>query len=315
MKRPMGFFGGGESLNMNPSFFERLESGRPKIRRTRPKLIPERDEGPTCKKKICHAREIKVKVYIEDRLWEAFGRRVGKKNIKGKLQKQVNAMVGEANKKHLIRLNNGGYKIVTDGAVTKLSESDVKLGTTFIDRTDNYQRKHFNRRTENEMLPWALVFQQAVQKMPTSKKLTYNSRVLFYFDELNKKEAIAEEYCICEQNKDYNHGCIAVIGINNYILTDWSGMFSLLAHEFGHMLGMEPHDDDYYTNSHKLIMWTHTHPEADIWSPEARKRIGNTNHSCLDKNKNRTKKILKPQKKTRKPRWILVNGRWRWNKN
>merc|ERR1711942_234471 len=120
------------------SLFERGESqGRS------PRLIPARDQGPTCNKAVCSLREINVKIYIEDRLWEAFDKIVGRENIKGNLEKQVGAMIAKANRKHLRRLDNGGYKI------------------------DNDRTKPFNPRRENQLLNWALAFQQTVYKMPT----------------------------------------------------------------------------------------------------------------------------------------------------
>ena len=58
---------------------------------------------------------------------------------------------------------------------------------------------------------------------------------------------------------------------------------NIFAHELGHALGMETHDNEFYTHDpgHKLIMWSDVGPEANIWSPEAKRRIDEHDTSCL----------------------------------
>ena len=58
---------------------------------------------------------------------------------------------------------------------------------------------------------------------------------------------------------------------------------SLFAHELGHSLGMEVHDNEFYTHDpgHKLIMWSDVGDHAYIWSPEAKRKINQHDTSCL----------------------------------
>ena len=92
------------------------------------------------------------------------------------------------------------------------------------------------------------------------------------------KMAASEEDCICNFK---TFACIAVFPVKN--LNFWGLESNAFAHEFGHMLGMDTHDDDFYHPSadNKLLMWTRVYPKANIWSPKAREAIRNHDHSCL----------------------------------
>merc|ERR1712106_649957 len=56
------------------------------------------------------------------------------------------------------------------------------------------------------------------------------------------------------------------------------------AHEIGHALGMDLHDDQFYSSNpgDRLLMWSSVGRGATVWSPEARRRIRNQDNSCLD---------------------------------
>ena len=57
---------------------------------------------------------------------------------------------------------------------------------------------------------------------------------------------------------------------------------SIFAHELGHSLGADPHDNEFYTHNpgDRLLMWNSVGPHANIWSPEAKRRI-NQHATCL----------------------------------
>ena len=90
---------------------------------------------------------------------------------------------------------------------------------------------------------------------------------------------LAEEKCTCNST---TFGCIIVIGVDH--LGNWSYDYTLLAHEFGHNLGVEDHDNEYYEKlkESKLIMWQELKATEYIWSPEARKSIMEHDNSCLE---------------------------------
>ena len=52
---------------------------------------------------------------------------------------------------------------------------------------------------------------------------------------------LAEENCVCQEQ---GYGCVIVLAIQQY--NDWSSDAKLYAHEFGHVLGVELHDDHFY---------------------------------------------------------------------
>ena len=103
---------------------------------------------------------------------------------------------------------------------------------------------------------------------------------------LNKDDldAVAEEKCVCKRS---GFGCIIVFPIKD--LRNWSKEHVILAHEIGHTLGSDPHDDDYYYTSQNhhgknLIMWSNVFvKDAFIWSPHARKKIKQNKNTCLKK--------------------------------
>ena len=58
---------------------------------------------------------------------------------------------------------------------------------------------------------------------------------------------------------------------------------NLFAHEIAHTLGMDLHDDDFYTENpgDRLLMWSDVGQHSNIWSPEAKRRINQHDTSCL----------------------------------
>jgi len=82
--------------------------------------------------------------------------------------------------------------------------------------------------------------------------------------------AATEENCIC--NPDWQYACIGVFSVDQWF---WR-KGSLFAHEIGHALGREIHDDEIYEDpDHMLIMNSIVGTDANIWSPEAKKSITN----------------------------------------
>ena len=85
-----------------------------------------------------------MKVYIDDQLWQSYSSwRTRQNSSTPSLSERVSRVFAAINK-HLARLDNGGYRIVTDGRVNKVSSSDVRLEDTFVDRNDGNRTKKFN---------------------------------------------------------------------------------------------------------------------------------------------------------------------------
>ena len=210
---------------------------------------------------------------------------------------------------HLARLDNGGFEVVVAGTATKISRSDVRLANTFVDRNDRNRTKNFSPK---DIVAQTFAFQEAVHKLPRGLKQEVNLRILFMREGPHPSLGTAEEMCICDQHPVFNYGCVAIFAIRH--LDQWTFHTSIFAHEIGHTLGAEEHDDEHYQNNddERLLMWSkvllydilsiffglshnalmyiyiqisgapQVGRNATIWSPEARTAIASTNHSCLN---------------------------------
>ena len=211
---------------------------------------------------------------------------------------------------HLARLDNGGFEVVIAGPVNKMSQSDVRLGDTYVDRVDKNKTKKFS---VQDVVAQTFAFQEAVFKLPAPSKHEVNLRILFMKETRPYTlQGTAEEMCICDQHPVFNFGCVAIFAIRH--LDQWTFHTSIFAHEIGHTLGAEEHDDEHYQNNadERLLMWSkvllydilsiffglshnalmyiyiqisgapQVGRNATIWSPEARTAIASSNHSCLN---------------------------------
>merc|ERR1711936_410697 len=185
----------------------------------------------------------------------------------------------------LKNLDNGGYKVTHDGTFRNISSSDVKLGDVYVDRLDRDREKERNDRRHNS---WVFLFQEAVQELEDDPDIRVLMKKRSGFDSTSS----AEEKCIC--NQDWKFGCIAVLSVASPV--DWSLHNALFAHELGHSLGDDDHDDRLYSNevnSNDYIMMSSVYTDATIWSERARKAISGMDHSCLDRQRH-TKAVTSP---------------------
>merc|ERR1719411_1861223 len=160
-----------------------------------------------------------------------------------------------------MNLDNGGY-VVAFKEIQKLGSSDVKLGKFYTDRLNGDVRKKADK---NNIFSHTFLFQEAVQKLPKTDKI--DLRILVVPERGgNPTLATSEENCFC--NSDWEFGCIGVFSIRYK---------SIFAHEIGHTLGMDLHDDSFYSNNPgaKLLMWSSVGFSANVWSTEAKRRINN----------------------------------------
>jgi len=225
-------------------------------------------------------RRIRSKIFIHDSLWEDVSSAVGGGNPSQEIIKQVEALFGGVNK-HLGRLDNGGFMLDFDHNVTKLRESGLILRNSYVDRLNGNVTKAFN---EKDFLAHTFTFQEAIQELPDRHAV--DLRILFLplriierqKGKIQKQTAAAEKNCMCNPN---GFSCILVYAIE--FPEVWSFFLILLAHEIGHTLGMDLHDDEFPTtiSANKLVMWSSTRMKASVWSPEAKKRINKHDNSCL----------------------------------
>ena len=109
----------------------------------------------------CRKRQIKTQFYIAGEIRDYFESREGSKQVQFQLRKTVDAI----NKK-LARLDNGGYAVVYNTKdVVKLSKSDVKIGTNYIDRLNGNQKKKCNMADTTNILGIIFCFQEAVRPL------------------------------------------------------------------------------------------------------------------------------------------------------
>ena len=176
--------------------------------------------------------------------------------------------------KHLKTLDNGGFKVVFGRDVVKLSKSKIVLEDSYVDRINGNVTTKVN---PNNIFSHTFTFQEAVQKL--RDRHAVDLRILFIPDRgTGTTVATAEETCMC--NPDW-FGCVAIFSIRHIDL--WSFHNTVFAHEIGHTLGMDLHDDQFYISNPKnqLLMWHSVGVGAFIWSPEAKRRINRQDNSCL----------------------------------
>merc|ERR1712106_292939 len=136
-------------------------------------------------------------------------------------------------------------------------------------------------------------FQEAVQKL--ADRSAVDLRILVIPKRGTGPTGTAEETCIC--NPDW-FGCVAIFSIRS--LNNWSYHKNIFAHEIGHALGMDLHDDQFYSSNpgDRLLMWSSVGRGATVWSPEARRRIRNQDNSCLARAATTTSPITTDTTKT-----------------
>ena len=214
---------------------------------------PASDPAPTCNRRVCTRRRVRVKVYVDDLLWEQYAGWTQRQRGGGQSLDQRVSGVLEGINSHLARLDNGGFEVVIDGPVTKISESDVTLSNTFVDRNDRNRTKKFS---PDNIVAQTFAFQEAVFKLPSPLKQEVNLRILFMREGPHVSLGTAEEMCICDQHPVFNYGCVAIFAIRH--LSQWTFHTSIFAHELGHALGAAEHDDKHYRHSSgdKLLMWS-----------------------------------------------------------
>jgi len=194
---------------------------------------------------------------------------------------------------HLKNLDDGGFMIKWDGSIHPLDESDVKIGNTIVDRKNGNVTTEVD---EENIFHITFAFQQAVEKLDNRHE--EQIRFLFIpFSILDTSKDItvgaSEEHCLCDREW---FGCVGVVAIKD--LTKFASSGTMVAHEFGHALGTEFHDDDG-PNGHTLIMRAGVDPRATIWSKQARKLIKKHDLSCLQRD-NEKQVETKSQKKNNK---------------
>ena len=139
-----------------------------------------------------------MKVYIDDQLWESYSEwRTRQNSTSPTLSERVSRVFAGINK-HLARLDNGGYKIVTDGSVNKVSNSDVRLADTFVDRNDGNRTKKFNRQ---DIVAQTFAFQEAVYGLQERRRKEVELRMMFMREGFRNSLGTAEEMCVCDQHK------------------------------------------------------------------------------------------------------------------
>jgi len=231
-------------------------------------------EKPVCYSEPCTKRIIKAKIYVEDTLWDNMSDLVGQDDPGFVIRKQLDNTFSKVNKL-LGELDNGGYRVEYVRNVTKLGASNIKLKDTYVDRINGNKTKKVDI---NNIFSHTFTFQEAVQKLPGRRNVDLRILIIPERRGGGPTLATAEETCICNYNW---FGCIAVFSIRK--LNDWTFHSTIFAHEIGHALGMDLHDDSFYENNpgNKLIMWSEVGSNANIWSPEAKRRINRQDNSCL----------------------------------
>ena len=221
-------------------------------------------------------RKIRASIVIEDSLWEDMSTFHGEDDPTQEIVNQLETLFKGVNK-HLVRLDNGGFMVDFDHNVTNFGKSGIRLKNTYIDRTDKNILKKFDK---SDIFAHTFTFQEAVEVLPN--RYDVDLRILIIPERTLignlQPRGTAEETCIC--NPDW-FGCIAVFSI--VLKNNWSFHQTVFAHEIGHTLGMDVHDDQFYNEDikDKLLMWSSVSREAFVWSEEARRRINNQDNSCL----------------------------------
>ena len=239
------------------------------------KLPPPSSSLPVCEDPPCFRRKIRTEIFIDDSLWDSMKSVAQSQDPSQYIIQQLENVFDGVNKL-LKNLDNGGFMVEFDHNITKLGESGIILKDTYVDRLNNNITKKFDK---NKIHSHTFAFQEAVEDLPNRFSVDLRILVIPYSGrEHGLTIGAAEETCICNPNW---FGCVAVFAIQ--FKTDWSYNQAIFAHEIGHTLGMDLHDDEFYTHDpwDKLLMWSAVGNDAFIWSPEARRRIKNQNNSCL----------------------------------
>jgi len=237
------------------------------------KLPPPDKTLPVCEDPPCYRKKIRTEIIIDNSLWDSLKYRDPSGDPSQFIILQLENMFEDVNNL-LKNLDNGGYMVDFDHNITKLEDSGIRLKDTYVDRLDNNITKKFDK---NKIHSHTFAFQEAVQDLPD--RFSVDLRILVIpYSGYGPTIGTAEETCICNPNW---FGCVAVFAIE--FENDWSYHQTIFAHEIGHTIGMDLHDDEFYTYNpgNKLIMWSGIGRQADIWSPEARRRINSQNNSCL----------------------------------
>ena len=228
---------------------------------------------PICKDPPCLKRKIRVKVYIEDMLWGIMAEIVT--DPTEIIIEQLVQVFEEINK-NLDNLDNGGYMIDFDKKVVKLENSDIVLQDSYVDRWEGNVTKAFD---PDKILAFTFAFQESVALLRNRNEV--DLRILMIYkrkQDPGPEIGTAEEECLCNP---HTFACIAIFAIQQRHLSNWAYHMSIFTHEIGHTLGMKPHDDKFYHYSEDLIMWSGVERNANVWSPEAKKRINEHDNSCL----------------------------------
>ena len=158
--------------------------------------------------------------------------------------------------------------------MVKLGRSEISLKNNYVDRINGNVTKRVD---PDNIFSHTFAFQEAVQKL--ADRNAVDLRILVIPERgTDPTLATSEETCIC--NPDW-FGCVAIFSIRS--LNNWSYHKNIFAHEIGHALGMDLHDDQFYSSNpgDRLLMWSSVGRGAAVWSPEARRRIRNQDNSCL----------------------------------
>merc|ERR1712106_564349 len=229
---------------------------------------------PVCKNPPCSMKRIGVSIYIEDSLWDKMSNITGGDDPTDKITDQLKNIFKGVNE-HLATLDNGGFKVEIGRPVVKLGRSEISLKNNYVDRINGNVTKRFD---PDNIFSHTFAFQEAVQKL--ADRSAVDLRILVIPERgPDPTLATSEETCIC--NPDW-FGCVAIFSIRS--LTNWSYHKNIFAHEIGHALGMDLHDDQFYSSNpgDRLLMWSSVGRGAAVWSPEAQRRIRNQDNSCLD---------------------------------
>lgn len=222
-----------------------------------------------CHQEPCDTMLINAEMYIEEELYRLTEEFLAENNVTGDITHIVSQRIDDmftALNVHLMNLDNGGYKLISDGSFTLLNDAKFKIKETFIDRNDGNRSKTFDKL---DLWAWTFGFQEAVGELlgHNSSEAEPHVRILLRYTP-GKLRAATEENCIC--NPDWPFACIAIFSLDQWY---WR-KGSLFAHEIGHALGREIHDDEIYQDpDHELIMNSVIGIHANIWSPEAKKSI------------------------------------------
>ena len=154
---------------------------------------PSSDPAPRCRFPPCVKTLVRVGVYLDPGLWTAI--RKGRK-LSG-VQERAEGLVREINK-HLARLDEGGFKVVIEGRVISLANSEINLKNTFVDRNDGNKTKRFSA---NDIVSQTFAFQEAVLALPQARREEVDLRILLMREGPNPSLGTAEEWCVCNQHK------------------------------------------------------------------------------------------------------------------